>query len=247
MSIMNVKKINFKGVSILLPVIDENKSLQKTVQVILKNNLKDIDKIIIILDKKKSLKKSIDLAKKLSKKNKKIIFLFQKKPKLGGALIDGINLIKTSHAIIMSSDLETDPSTVKKMIKFSKKNPKYIIQASRWHGYNNNFSDYGLIKMVFNYFFQKIFSLIYNVNCNDLTFGFRLMPSFYLKKEKWEMLDHSFLLESILKPIMKGAQIISVNSKWKKRIEGKSYNQFSNYFRYVYIGIWIYLKYRKKK
>jgi hypothetical protein len=244
---MNIKKIKFKDLSILLPVIDENKSLQKTLQVILKDNSNDIKKIIIILDKKKSLEKSINLTKKLSKKNKKIVFLFQKKPKLGGALIDAINLIKTSHSVIMSSDLETDPSTVKEMIKYSKKNPEYIIQASRWDGNKNNFNDYGLIKMIFNYFFQRIFSLIYKVDCNDLTFGFRLLPSIYLKKEKWEMYDHSFLLESILKPIMRGAKIITINSKWKKRIEGKSYNQFSNYFRYVYIGIWIYLSYKKKK
>jgi hypothetical protein len=73
------------------------------------------------------------------------------------------------------------------------------------------------------------------------------LPSLYLKEEKWEMNDHSFLLESVLKPIMRGAKIITINSKWKKRIEGKSYNQFSNYFRYVYIGIWIYLSYKKKK
>jgi hypothetical protein len=133
------------------------------------------------------------------------------------------------------------------MIQYSKKNPQHIIQASRWNGYNNNFNNYGLIKMILNFFFQKIFSLIYNVNCNDLTFGFRLMPSFYLKKEKWEMFDHSFLLESVLKPIMNGAKIIAIDSKWKKRIEGKSYNQFSNYFRYLYIGVWIYLKNKKKK
>jgi hypothetical protein len=73
------------------------------------------------------------------------------------------------------------------------------------------------------------------------------MPSIYLKKEKWKMLDHSFLLESVLKPIMRGAKITSINSNWKKRIEGKSYNQFSNYFRYVYIGITIYLSYKTKK
>jgi hypothetical protein len=244
---MNIRNIKFKGVSVLLPVVDENKSLQKTLQIILRDNLKDIKKIIIILDKKKSLKKSVNLTKRLSKKNKKITFLFQKKPKLGGALIDGINSIKTSHSIIMSSDLETDPFTVKNMIKYSKKNPECIIQASRWNGNKNNFNDYGLIKMIFNYFFQRIFSLIYNVKCNDLTFGFRLLPSLYLKEEKWEMNDHSFLLESVLKPIMRGAKIITINSKWKKRIEGKSYNQFSNYFRYVYIGIWIYLSYKKKK
>tara|TARA_Y200000002_G_scaffold341311_1_gene312416 strand:+ start:76 stop:810 length:735 start_codon:yes stop_codon:yes gene_type:complete len=244
---MNVKNIKFKRVTILLPVIDEYKSLTKTLNILLKNSSREIKQIIIILDKKKSLIRSIELVKLLSKKNKKIKILFQSRPKLGGAFIDSIKMIKTSHAIIMSSDLETDPYIVKNMIKLSRKYPSHIIQASRWGGGKNYFKDYGFIKMVFNYFFQRIFSLIYNVNCNDLTFGFRLMPSIYLKKEKWKMLDHSFLLESVLKPIMRGAKITSINSNWKKRIEGKSYNQFSNYFRYVYIGITIYLSYKTKK
>ena len=243
---MKLKNKKFNHVTILLPVIDEYNSLKKTIKIILKNNSKDIKKIIIILHKTKSLKKSIELSKNLSKKNKKITILFQKKPMLGGALIDSFKLIKSSHSIIMSSDLETDPVTVKNMIKYGRKNPMNIIQASRWNGNKNNFKDYGIIKMFLNYIFQKMFSFIYKVDCNDLTFGFRLMPSTYLKKEKWKMYDHSFLLENILKPIINGAKIITVNSRWKKRVEGKSYNKFSNYFRYIYIGISLYLSYKKK-
>jgi|TARA_B110000483_G_C18188216_1_gene539836 hypothetical protein len=240
-----MKNIKFKGVTILLPVIDENKSLKKTLSIILRDKSNDIKKVIIILDKNKSLKTSIGMAKLLSTKNNKISIYFQKKPKLGGAFIDSMKLIKTSHSIIMSSDLETDPYTVKKMILLSKKYPRHIIQASRWNGNKNNFNDYGSIKLVFNYVFQKIFSILYKVNCNDLTFGYRLLPSIYLKKEKWVMNDHSFLLECVLKPIMRGAKIITISSNWKKRIEGKSYNQFSNYFRYLYIGILIFLTYKK--
>ena len=47
----------FKDLSILLPVIDEKKSLIKTISIILKENPLYIKEIILILDKKKNKKK----------------------------------------------------------------------------------------------------------------------------------------------------------------------------------------------
>ena len=78
-----------------------------------------IKEIILILDKKKTKKRSKEICKILGKKNKIIKKIYQTKPKLGGALINGIELSKGSHILIMSSDLETDPSSVKKMLKKS--------------------------------------------------------------------------------------------------------------------------------
>ena len=72
-----MKNIKFKGVTILLPVIDENKSLKKTLSIILRDKSNDIKKVIIILDKNKSLKTSIGMAKLLSTKNNKISIYFQ--------------------------------------------------------------------------------------------------------------------------------------------------------------------------
>ena len=45
---------------------------------------------------------------------------------------DAFKNVNTSHCLMMSSDLETNPYSVKKMIKYSKKNPDKIITASRW-------------------------------------------------------------------------------------------------------------------
>ena len=44
---MNVKNIKFKRVTILLPVIDEYKSLTKTLNILLKNSSREIKQIII--------------------------------------------------------------------------------------------------------------------------------------------------------------------------------------------------------
>jgi hypothetical protein len=50
------------------------------------------------------------------------------------------------------------------------------------------------------------------------------------------MNDHSFLFETFIKPLKNNIEIIEVESNWKKRIEGKTNNKFSNYFKYFYIG-----------
>ena len=170
-------------------------------------------------------------------KNKKLFSLiYQKKPLLGGAMQDAFRKVKTSHCLMMSSDLETNPSTVKKMIKYSKKFPNKIITASRWME-KNQFSGYGFLKVISNFLFQKFFSLLYNVNCTDLTFGFRIFPTFVIRKIKWEMYNHSFLFETIIRPIKLGTKIYEVKSNWKKRKEGITSNTFTNYFWYIYIGI----------
>lgn len=232
----------FENLTVILPVIDETLCINKTVNILLKNNFSEIKKIFFVLHKDKTKKISESICKKFIIKDKKRFkILYQKKKLLGGAMQDAFKKVNTSHCLMMSSDLETDPLSVKKMIRFSKKNPEKIITASRWIK-KNQFQDYGKIKIFANYIFQSTFSFLYGVKCTDLTFGFRIFPVNVIKKIKWEMLNHSFLFESIIKPIKKGVGVIEIDSSWKKRKEGKTNNVFMNYFWYVYIGIKVLLK-----
>ena len=63
------------------------------------------------------------------------------------------------------------------------------------------------------------------------------IPTKVIKKIKWEMLNHSFLFETLIKPIKEGVEVIEIDSKWKRRIEGDTNNVFTNYFWYIYIGL----------
>lgn len=233
-------------ITVILPVIDEKISLIKTIRIILKDNKRDIEKIFFILHKQKTKKNSINLCEKYLKSNKKLFsIIYQKKPFLGGAMQDAFEQVLSTHCLMMSSDLETNPHSVKKMIDLLKKNPDKIITASRWLD-KKQFTGYGYTKIISNYFFQKIFSLIYGVNCTDLTFGFRIFPTKLIKIVKWEMLNHSFLFETIIKPIKLGTKVLEVKSNWKKRIEGNTNNVFTNYLWYVYIGFKVFFQTKKK-
>ncbi|MDC0851423.1 glycosyltransferase, partial [Candidatus Pelagibacter sp.] len=112
MGTKNIPLLNNKSqqFDVFLPVIDETFSLQKTIEVIEKDNSKFISNYLIVLSKQKSKSKSKSIAKKLKQKYKnKVKIIYQQKKFIGGAIKSAIKNIKSSHFILMASDLETNP------------------------------------------------------------------------------------------------------------------------------------------
>lgn len=234
--------MNNYNLTILIPVIDEKESLKKTINILLNDNKDYVNKIFFLCHKTKTGKGSLDICNDYISKNKELFkLIFQDRKNVGGAFIDSFKFINTSHTVMMSSDLETDPGTVKYMIKKSLKNINLIISTTRW-GEKSSINDYGFIKTILNYIFQKFFSRLFKTNLTDLTFGFRLYPSKILKETEWQMLNHSFFFESIIKPLSYGYKSIEVDTTWDKRIEGNSNNSILFYISYFKIGLKIYFK-----
>ena len=223
--------LNDYSISIILPVINETYSLSKTVEIILKENI-FIKEILIITSKTKTNKKSFEIIKNLEKKFKNIVrHFYQDLPFIGGAIIKGFEVCKSSHVIMMASDLETNPEDVKKMIKLSENNLKSIITASRWKNFNS-FQDYSLIKLILNFIFQNLMKIMFMSKLSDMTYGYRLFPTKLVKIIRWDELKHPFLLETILLPLKLNIDIIEIESKWKSRSEGESQNSFFANFMY---------------
>ena len=231
--------------SIFLPVIDETFSLEKTISEIQKSSSKFVSKYLIVISKKKTTNQSLKTILNLKKKlRKKIILVYQKKPYLGGALKSAIPLVKTSHFILMASDLETNPKDVAKFIKFSLKYPENIIIGTRW-GKKKSFEGYSKIKLILNKLFQVFFSVLFKVQLSDLTFGYRVYPSKLIKDINLKEEMHPILFESILIPIKLKAKIIEIPVKWKTRIEGQSSNTFLRNFLYFKTGLRIFFSNKK--
>ena len=100
------------SLSIILPFIDELNSLTKTIDIINKQNKENKEFLIIISSKKTPIKIFKKLQKLKAKENVKIFY--QNEPFVGGAVKKGIKVSKKSHIVIMASDLETNPSNLKK-------------------------------------------------------------------------------------------------------------------------------------
>ena len=172
-----------------------------------------------MLFQKLTTSESKNVIKLLKKKyKKKIIIIGQKEKFIGGALKSAIKNIKSSHFILMASDLVTNPKDVKKLIKQSIRNPSKIITANRWL-LKNSFFGYNIIKLLFNKIFQLFFSALFFVKLSDLTFAFRVYPSNLIKKFNLKEMKHPILLETLLIPIKLEVQFIEISSKWRSRKE----------------------------
>lgn len=222
--------------SIILPYINEKKSLNETLNIIHKQNQKVKIEYLIVISKKLTNKVELDKLKKIKKihKNKKIKIYFQNLPFVGGAIKKGIKNSKNSHIVIMASDLETNPNDLKKMIYLSNTFPKHIICADRWKIRKNIlFKKYGFFKKYFNFIFQVITSMLYKTKFADFTFAYRIYPSRALKNFDFRENRHSFALEMILRPIKAGYKIKTTHTTWVARNEGLSNNSIINYFHYL--------------
>ena len=234
-------------VSVILPVINETFSLEKTVEIIIKNSKEDISEIIIVVSKEKTNDDSLKLINhlKTTKYPNLINTYFQTLPFIGGAIQKGFEMSTGTHIIMMASDLETDPNDVKILINLSKLNPCSIITANSWIK-GGSFKKYNIIKFYFNFLFQLMLRCIFLTKLSDMTYGFRIFPANLVKEIKWQELKHPFLLETILKPLLMKVNIIEIPSKWEARLEGTSQNSFIENFRYIKTAINIRLFWKKK-
>ncbi len=206
-----------------------------TVQILEEENQADLCEVLLVVCRKTS-RESRELCESLHKKNPSFLKLIeQQRPFLGGAIRDAFDVAIGSHVVIMASDLETDPKTVKELIAFSKKDPQAIITASRWM--NNSFYGYGKMKYIANYAFQKIFSVLYGARLSDMTFGFRIFPSSLMKSIQWTETRHAFLFETMIKPLRLGIRVIEVPSTWTARPEGVTHASLFETAYYVRVGI----------
>ncbi len=222
-------------VSVILPVINETASLEKTVEIILADCGKDIlEFIIVVCDK--TTPESMAAAERLKKKHgERVKILRQTLPFLGGAMRDAFDHASGSHILMMASDMETAPDEVKDFIAEAKKDTEAIVTGSRWLK-GGGFQEYSFLKYLLNYIFQRLFSLLYRTNLTDMTYGYRLFPAPLVKSIRWEELRHPFLFETIVKPLRLAVRVREIPSKWKARSEGGSQNTFWRNFEYFRIG-----------
>ena len=155
------------SISIILPILNEINSLKKTLLIINKIN---VDKEFIVIYSEKLTNNSVkDEINSLKKKYKNFRCFKQIKPFVGGAIDLGIIKATKKHIAIMASDMETNPYELKNMINVSSKNNKSIVSADRWIS-NKGFSDYGVIKFLANFAFQKLLKIFFNYNILDFTY-----------------------------------------------------------------------------
>ena len=218
------------AVSIILPVIDETVSLQRTVEILLEQNSNSIYEILIVVCSK-TTPEARAVCESLAETYPDLVHVReQTRPFLGGAMRDAFDWAEGTHVLMMASDLETDPATVKDLIETAAEGFD-VVTATRWTQ-AGGFHGYSPVKYALNWTFQQLFRMLYGTPLTDLTYGFRIFKSEWTKKIAWQELRHPFLLETILKPLRLGARVKEVPTVWRTRTEGISHNTFLQNFVY---------------
>jgi glycosyltransferase involved in cell wall biosynthesis len=217
--------------------MNEVVSLNETIECLESLNPMTIFEHIIILSPL-STAESTENARRLERQYKDSVrVILQELPGLGGALRAGFLYATGDYILMMASDLETDPTKVPEILLASSEFPLAIISTSRWNGISSGFNGYGKFKQLLNWFFQKFLRIIFKTSLSDITYGYRLYPSFVIDECAWQRTDFAFLLESILRPLKNGIQVIEVPVVWKKRNEGQSSNSLSQTVKYLLVAL----------
>jgi glycosyltransferase involved in cell wall biosynthesis len=226
---------NHPRVSVLIPVMDETVSTRETVRILLEETAPFLHEILIIVCKRTS-PAALAVCEDLHAAHPELIQIrFQNKKFLGGAMQDGFEWATGTHTLMMSSDMETHPSTAKDLI--AKAAEGYdLVTATRWTT-PGAFQGYDPLKRVLNWWFQKFFSTLYRVQLTDMTFGYRIFKSELVKQIAWVELRHPFMLETLVKPLRLGATIAEIPTTWTARREGESHNTFWRNFLYFRPGL----------
>ncbi len=231
-----MKAKSFESVSVILPVMNETYSLVETVDQIIKHSKGHLKNFIIVVAEKTTQEAMNTIQALIERYGDLIILHRQSMPFIGGAMREAFQLVDSSHAIMMASDLETDPNLVPLLISKSQEFPQTIITVTRWVK-GGGFQDYSSIKLLANWVFQKIFSLLYWTKLTDMTYAYRIFATPVLKSINWQELRHPFLFETIIKPLRVGVEAIEIPGFWRARTEGVSQNTFFRNFEYFKIGL----------
>lgn len=226
----------FGSATIILPVVNETYSLVETVDSILKTSKPDVRELLVVVCEKTTRESMTTVEELRARLGDLVVVHHQKLKFLGGAMREAFGLARGTHTIMMASDLETDPVLVPRLIAEARARPDAIVTVTRWHA-EGGFENYSRIKLVANWIFQKMFSVLYRTKLTDMTYAYRIFPTKLLQAIEWEELRHPLLFETVVKPLRLGVQVIEIPGFWRARTEGKSQNTFARNFEYFRIGL----------
>jgi len=223
--------------SILIPVFNEAKTIEKIIKKIKNQEIKDIQ-IIIIDDCSTDGTREI-LKKKLYNKVDKIIYHKRNKGK-GAAIRTAQKKINGDIVIIQDADLEYNPKDYKKLIKPIMLNKCSVVYGSRVkknNRYNTN-SFISYYRIFFNHMLTILSNILNNQTLTDAHTCYKVFDAKLFKKIKLKENDFAFCPEITSKISRLKINILEKKISYKGRTlrQGKKIGIIDG-FRAIYVLI----------
>ena len=202
--------------TIIIPVYNEKKTIQKIIDKVLK--IKNLKKQIIIVDDG-STDGTTEVLKKIQKKKiYKIIYSKKNKGK-GYAIRLAQPHVQGEFVIIQDADLEYNPNDIKKIIKVFKNKNNMVVYGSRVLNTNrykkNNFIS--IIRVFANHMLTIVSNIINNQNLTDAHTCYKAFNSKIFKKIKLKENSFSFCPEITTKISKLNIPITEIKISYKGR------------------------------
>lgn len=227
-------------VSIIIAVYSELDTLNETVAQLLQY-FADLPIEIIIVAHPNSGEACLHNGRALAEGHPCITFDIQKfLPGQGFAYRQAIEQSNGYYIMLMNADLETAPKDARTLYNAITQGQHDMVIASRWaKGAEFDAASYGYGKIMLNFLFQRLFSLIFNTPITDLSFCYKIGRAELFKKLCWVGTQHEFALETSLVPIALGMRVTEIPTSWRRRREGISHFNFCRNIRHVKLAMHI--------
>tara|TARA_B100000287_G_scaffold400906_1_gene420505 strand:+ start:415 stop:1116 length:702 start_codon:yes stop_codon:yes gene_type:complete len=225
--------------TIIIPVYNEIKTIEKLIKKVLKINIK---KQLIIVDDCSNDGTNEILIKYLKKIDKLIIH--KKNKGKGSAIRSAQKYVKGKYVAIQDGDLEYNPVDLLKIVNFLKKKKLNVVYGSRVlnkNKYENTKNFTHLIRIWGNVFLTKVSNIVNNQNLTDAHTCYKIFRSEIFKKIQLKEDGFAFCPEITTKVAKKKYKIIELPISYRGRTysQGKKINSYDGL-----IALFCLIKYR---
>lgn len=179
-----------KVLSVIMPVYNEAKTIEKAINEVKKVKVKSIKKQIIVVDDG-STDGTKDVLNKIKSKDKSLIIIFKgKNHGKGSAIREGLKYATGDYIIFQDADLEYTPEDYNIMLMPVLKGHADVVYGSRFLGPHRSFLFWHYVA---NKFLNFLTNLMYNSTLTDMETCFKLFKSEIIKDIR--LRSNSFTIE----------------------------------------------------
>ena len=225
-----------KKLSIIIPVLNEEATLEKILGQVKLAPVFDYEKEIIVVDDG-SIDRTAEILGSVKDKFNLIVLKHERRQGKGMALRTGLESVTGQAVIIQDADLEYDPNDYQNLLKVFEETGSVVYGSRNINPDKRGYSHY----VLGSWLLTKVNNLLFNSKLTDTYTCYKLFPSNLIKSISLKSNGFEIEAEMTAKILKRGEDIkeVPINYNPRKFKEGKKIR-----FKDGLLGLWTIIKYR---